>query len=149
MKFTGLPDVEMVLSTKRAAPGGTPDRETETRAKKVVHRGVSKGIEYRDGEERCNSNQQGGVQRSHHECFTNHGEKKQTMMREEVNRGIADMEAKLMTKMEDLQYDLAEKNRLESCCHKRCRKEISNINNWRVNINQGQAWTPRHKMHLL
>eukprot|EP00434_Breviolum_minutum_P044146 symbB.v1.2.039392.t1/scaffold6524.1/size17410/1 len=31
-----------------------------------------------------------------------------TMMREEINRGVTDMEAKLMTKMEDLQHDLAE-----------------------------------------
>ena len=31
-----------------------------------------------------------------------------TMMREEINRGVTDMEAKLMTKTEDLQHDLAE-----------------------------------------
>jgi len=29
-------------------------------------------------------------------------------MREEINRGVTDMEAKLMTKMDDLQHDLAE-----------------------------------------
>ena len=33
MKFTDLPDLEMVPSTKRAAPSGTPDREAEARAK--------------------------------------------------------------------------------------------------------------------
>ena len=46
MKFTDLPDLEMVPSTKRAAPSGTPDREAEVRAKQSCAELVPKTVMY-------------------------------------------------------------------------------------------------------
>ena len=44
MKFTDLPDLEMVPSTKRAAPCGTPDREAEARAQQSYTEMVPKSL---------------------------------------------------------------------------------------------------------
>ena len=101
MKFTDLPDVEMVPSTKRAAPSGTPDREAEARAKQSYTELVPKALntEMARGD---------AITTSKVEFSAATMSALRTMMREEINRGVTDMEAKLMTKMEDLQHDLAE-----------------------------------------
>ena len=101
MKFTDLPDVEMVPSTKRAAPSGTPDREAEARAKQSYTELVPKAVntEMARGD---------AITTSKVEFSAATMSALRTMMREEINRGVTDMEAKLMTKMEDLQHDLAE-----------------------------------------
>ena len=44
MKFTDLPDLERVPSTKRTAPTGTPDREAEARAKQSYTELVPKAL---------------------------------------------------------------------------------------------------------
>ena len=113
MKFTDLPDLEMVPSTKRAAPSGT----REARAKQSYAEMVPKAL----NTEMARSD---AITTSKVEFSAATMTALRTMMREEINRGVTQMEAKFMTKMEDLQYDLAEENRLESCCNKRCRKEI-------------------------
>ena len=101
MKFTDLPDVEMVPSTKRAAPSGTPDREAETRAKQSCTEVVPKAL----NTEMARSD---AITTSKLDFSAATMSALRTMMREEINRGDTDMEAKLMTKMEDLQHDLAE-----------------------------------------
>ena len=44
MKFTEVFDLEMVPSTKRAAPTGTPDREAQVRAKQLYTELVPKAL---------------------------------------------------------------------------------------------------------
>ena len=97
MKFTDLPDLEMVPSTKRAAPSGT----REARAKQSYAEMVPKAL----NTEMARSD---AITTSKVEFSAATMTALRTMMREEINRGVTHMEAKFMTKMEDLQYDLAE-----------------------------------------
>ena len=101
MKFTDLHDVEMVSSTKRAAPSGTPDREAESRAKQSYTELVPKALN-------TEMTRSDAITTNKVEFSAATMSALRTMMREEINRGVTDMEAKLMTKMEDLQHDLAE-----------------------------------------
>ena len=108
MKFTDLPDVEMVPSTKRAAPGGTPDREMETRAKQSYTEVVPKALNTEMAKSDAITTSKVEFSAATMSALRIMEKKKRTMMREEINRGIRDMEAKLLTKMADLQHDLAE-----------------------------------------
>ena len=101
MKLTEVFDVEMVPSTKRAAPTGTSDREAQARAKELYTELVPKALN-------TEMTMSDGVTTSKVEISPPTMSPLWAMMREEINRGVSDMQVKLMTKMANLQHDLAE-----------------------------------------
>ena len=117
MKFTDLPDLERVPSTKRTAPTGTPDREAEARAKQSYTELVPKALNTEMARSDAITISKAEFSAATMSAF-------RTMRREEGNRGVTDMEATLMTKIADLQHDLAEEKPAQRCCNNRCRKEI-------------------------